>query len=315
MVNYELMRHAIVCLALLGFLTACGSPPPPPQMRAYKAQQQAEKIVYVNTRLERVDVKQESEAVIRATYNIQGKAPRQPNAYALVVGITKYQNATPVTYADYSAFAFKELATKALGVPEENILLLVNEEATSGQVKSKIELIKELADEGSKIYVYFAGHGVPGRDSNSYLLPADMSADAIHLEPGLMLNNIYQRLAMSKADNVYVFVDSCFSGKDDRGELLYKGVAPVLRTSKTTLTSNKLTIISAGGSSDFANDLKEKKQRMFTYYLIKALESGEKHIDSVFPQIQAQVKRASLMKGIGYKQVPELAGKTNASLY
>lgn len=302
-------------LVLSSVLSACAAPPPT-EFRAYKPPEQKEKIVYVNNGTDtKANVQRESGDVIRAAYNIRPSASARHNSYALVIGIAKYQNATPVAYADYSAFAFKELATKALGVPEENVLLLVNDEATSGQIKSKIELLKELTDKGSKVYVYFAGHGVPGKDGNSYLLPADMSADAIHLEPNLMLANIYQRVAKSQADNVYFFVDSCFSGKDDRGELLYKGVAPVLRTTKTVITSDNITILSAGGSSDFANDLEDKKQRMFTYYLIKALEGGEKHIDNVFPQVQAQVKRASLMKGIGYKQVPELSGKTNVSLY
>lgn len=295
-------------------LAGCGTPEPA-KLRAYVPPAQQERVVYVgNANTQAENVERQSVELIRANYSIKRKQVQQ-NSYALIIGIANYQHATPVVYADYSAYAFKELATNTLGVPAENVLMLVNESATSGQIKSKVELLKELADKGSKVYVYYAGHGVPGRDGNSYLLPADMSADAIHLEPNLMLNSIYQRLAQGKASNIYVFVDSCFSGKDDHGELLYKGVAPLLRVASAKPVAKNLTVVTAGGASDFANDLEAKKQRMFTYYLIKALEGGATRIDSVFPQVQSQVKRASLMKGIGYKQVPELAGNTTASLY
>jgi len=112
-----------------------------------------------------------------------------------------------------------------------------------------------------------------------------MSADSIHLEPNLKLDNIYKKLSKAQAKNVFVFMDSCFSGKDDEGSLLYKGVAPVLRTKKTVISSNKLTILTAGKSTDFANDFQAKQQRMFTYYLIKELASGSKNLNKIYPDI------------------------------
>ena len=142
-----------------------------------------------------------------------------------------------------------------------------------------------------------------------------MSADSIHLEPNLKLDNIYAKLSQAQAKNVFVFMDSCFSGKDDKGGLLYKGVAPVLRTKKTVISGNKLTILTAGKSTDFANDFQAKQQRMFTYYLIKELASGSKNLNKIYPDIQSDVKRASLRKGIGYKQVPQIYGNKKVSLY
>jgi len=211
--------------------------------------------------------------------------------------------------------AFQELAEKTLGIPKENIITLLNDDATSGQIKAKIELVKELSDKRGNLYVYFAGHGVPAKDGNTYLLPSDMSADSIHLEPNLKLDTIYAKLAKAQAKNVFVFMDSCFSGKDDSGSLLYKGVAPVLRTKKNVINTKKLTILTAGKSTDFANDFKSKQQRMFTYYLIKELSQGKKNLNKIYPDIQSDVKRASLRKGLGYKQVPQIYGNKKVSLY
>jgi hypothetical protein len=257
----------------------------------------------------------ENYKTIREQYSFKKNRKINEDSFALVIGINKYNENTNVAYADLSALAFQELANKTLGIPKENIITLLNDKATSGQIKAKIELIKELADRRGNLYVYFAGHGVPGKDGSTYLLPSDMSADSIHLEPNLKLDNIYAKLSKAEAKNVFVFMDSCFSGKDDKGSLLYKGVAPVLRTKKTVISSNKLTILTAGKSTDFANDYQAKQQRMFTYYLIKELASGSKNLNKIYPDIQSDVKRASLRKGIGYKQVPQIYGNKKVSLY
>ena len=245
---------------------------------------------------------------IRSKYNFTKTNVNNPDSFALVIGINQYKQNTSVEFADLSALAFEDLAINTLGIPKENIITLLNDDATSGQLKAKFELIKELADSNGNLYVYFAGHGVPGKDGNTYILPNDMSADSIHLEPNLQLNTIYSKLAKSQAKNVFVFMDSCFSGKDDKGELLYKGVAPILKRNVENSVDNKLTVLTAGGANDFANDYSDKKQRLFSYFLIKELSSGKSNLNEVYSSIKNEIKRTSLMKGIGYKQVPEISG-------
>jgi caspase domain-containing protein len=248
-------------------------------------------------------------------YTFKKASKEKPDSFALVIGISRYQQNTAVEYADTSALAFAELANKTFGIPKENIITLLNDEATSGQLKAKFALIKELADKRGSVYIYFAGHGVPGKDGSTYILPYDMTADGIHLEPNLKLDNIYAKLSKLKVKNVFVFMDSCFSGKDDKGGLLYRGVAPVLRSKKTVINSNKLTLITAGKSTDFANDYREKGQRMFSYYLIKELSHGETNLNKIYPEVKSKVKRSSLMKGIGYKQVPQIYGNKSVKIY
>ena len=245
---------------------------------------------------------------IKKEYNFTKTNVNNPDSFALVIGINNYKQNTSVEFADLSALAFEDLAINTLGIPKENIITLLNDDATSGQLKAKFELIKELADSNGNLYVYFAGHGVPGKDGNTYILPNDMSADSIHLEPNLQLNTIYSKLAKSSAKNVFVFMDSCFSGKDDKGELLYKGVAPILKRNVENSVDNKLTVLTAGGANDFANDYSDKKQRLFSYFLIKELSSGKSDLNEVYSSIKNEIKRTSLMKGIGYKQVPEISG-------
>jgi uncharacterized caspase-like protein len=192
---------------------------------------------------------------------------------------------------------------------------LLNDNASSGELKAKFEIIKELADSRGNLYIYYAGHGVPSKSGDTYILPYDMSADAMYLEPNLKLNNIYAKLSKLKVKNVFVFMDSCFSGKDDNGKLLYKGVAPVLKAKKTIVNTKKLTVITASKSTEFANEYRDKKQRMFTYYLIDELSKGETKLNEIYPNVKQKVKRTSLQKGIGYKQIPQIYGNKKVRLY
>jgi len=256
-----------------------------------------------------------SNVSLKLPYTFTETSVSQPDSFVLAIGISKYQENPNVAYADKSALAFAELANKTMGVPKENIFTLTNEQATSGQLKAKIELIKELSDSRGSLYIYFAGHGVPGKDGQTYILPYDMSADAIHLEENLRLDKIYAKLAKLNVQKVLVVMDTCFSGKDDSGSLLYKGVAPVLKSKEIKIDSSKITILTAGKSTDFANDLKSKQQRMFTYYLINELSKGKRDIAEIYPDIQSKVKRSSLMKGLGYKQIPQRYGNKSQKFY
>jgi len=268
----------------------------------------------INSNAQRAQLDKQYDS-ISSQYTFKEAKHKNYDSFALIIGIRKYDLNPDVNDADLSALAFRELAIKTLGIPKENIITLLNGEATSGQLKAKFAIIKELADSNGNIYIYYAGHGVPGKDGSSYILPSDMSADAIHLEPNLKLTNIYAALAKLHTQNVFIFMDSCFSGKDDSGHLLYKGVAPVLRSKKNVIPNNKLVVFTAGKSTDFANDFGDKRQRLFSYYLIKELSQGEKNLNKIYPKIKNKVKRASLIKGIGYKQVPQIYGNSKKSLY
>ena len=249
------------------------------------------------------------------SYTFKKSKSENINSYALIIGISRYKQNPDVPYADTSARAFADLVNITFGVPKENIILLLNENASSGELKAKFEIIKELADRDGNLYIYYAGHGVPSKKGDAYILPYDMSADAMYLEPNLKLKNIYAKLSKLKVKNVFIFIDSCFSGKDDSGRLLYKGVAPVLRAKKTTVNTKKLTVFAASKSSEFANEYQDKGQRMFTYYLIDELSKGQTKLNKVYPKIKQEVKRKSLKKGIGYKQIPQIYGNDKVKLY
>ena len=241
-------------------------------------------------------------------YLVNKETARDPKKYALIFGIRIYDRQADVPFADNSAHSFNLVAQNVLGVPTENIFMLINERATSGRIKANIALVAELAERGDSVYFFFAGHGVPGIDGNTYILPTDMGADSIHLEPKLKLDTIYAQLSLSQAKRVYVFVDSCFSGRDDTGGMIYRGAAPVFKKQKKNFSSHKLTVMTAGSAEDFANQYEKQQQRLFSYYLIKGLadEKTGKDINKLYEYVRRNVKRESLRIGLGYKQIPQL---------
>lgn len=307
-----------IFISILIIFTSCGNRP---KFKAYIPPKQETKVVYQ----EKIVYKESTQNSVEKTrkefensahhFNFKSRTKKDYNAYALIIGINDYKENTDVAYADYSALSFEELAKTTLGVPEDNIITLINSDASSGQLKSKLAFIKEIPEKGGTIYLFYAGHGVPGKDGKVYMLPADMSADSIHLEPNLQLDKIYNNLSQSLASNIFVFMDSCFSGKDDKGDLLYRGVAPVMRVNKTKVENKKLIVMTAGANTDFANDYEDKEQRLFSYHLIYELSQGTKDLNQAYEVIRSKVKRTSLHKGIGYKQVPQIYGTSSKDLY
>lgn len=242
------------------------------------------------------------------------KIKKNPKAYAIIFGIEDYLLESNVNYSQNSAMSFMQYASKTLGVPDDNIWAFMGNKTTSGFIKSQWQDFINLLEKDATVYFYYSGHGVPGSDGNSYILPSDTNAETATNDKTFMLKNIYKNLSDSKAKKVVAFVDSCFSGKDDKGELLFSGVAPVLKVKKTKFDKNKMTIFTAGSSNNFSNQYKEKQQRLFSYYLMKALALGKTNTQDLFEYIRKNVANKSRKLGVAYKQIPQLQGNAKGEI-
>ena len=94
--------------------------------------------------------------------------------YAIVVGISSYPYIKPLQYADKDAELFRDfLLSKAGGlVKPENIMVLTNQDATSGNFQTAFQKLYNSRDikAGDRVYIYFAGHGDGIQDLNEYYL-------------------------------------------------------------------------------------------------------------------------------------------------
>ena len=91
------------------------------------------------------------------------KVAGRKHAYAVVIGIEKYRGKLPkADFADRDAKVVGEYLTKVLGYPEENVVVLDNENATRTDMEKYIEgWLPNRVEKDSSVFFYFSGHGTP----------------------------------------------------------------------------------------------------------------------------------------------------------
>lgn len=139
--------------------------------------------------------------------------------YAVVVGVSKYKNAgaglTNLRFADHDATAFRDFLLSPDGgsFPKENILFLVNEDATAENLRSALFTFLTKPRPQDLVVIYFAGHGAPdpNDERNLYLLTYDAKPDNMGGTAFLMsqLQDVFRLIL--KAKRVVTFTDSCHS--------------------------------------------------------------------------------------------------------
>ena len=215
--------------------------------------------------------------------NIQfNSISKRPDDIAVIIGNANYEeigqdipNVSPA-YAD--AEGIKRYFMQAKGVKEGNIIYL--KDATGSQLASVFGnqnthkgQLYNWVKKASNVYVYYAGHGVPGGDEgNAYLVPTDANAQTINLS-GYPLETLYSNLGKLPAKSITVILEACFSGASQAGNLFSKSSPIVVRTAKTMIPKN-VKVISAGAVDQMASWEQDNSHGLFTKYFLKAM-SGE----------------------------------------
>jgi Ankyrin repeats (3 copies) len=244
------------------------------------------------------------------------QVPVNKNQWAFVIGAEKYLNTDDILYARRSAELFTQTLAKVKGVPEGQIISLLDEQATSGNIKTKLKkLLEQGISEGDTLYFYYNGHGIPAvsEQNEPYLLPTDMIQDYVTTEPFFKLDNIYNMLENSKAGSVIVFMDSCFTGTTD-GVSVFKGMAATrLAPKKTSVdASGQIAILAAGKSNQFSSAWHDKGHRLFSYYIMKAFLEGSDSIEELYSYVSENVSTTSReIGGIDSLQDPTVMGNSS----
>lgn len=233
--------------------------------------------------------------------SIDNSIPESPfkseKTFALVIANEDYKRVASVPFAKNDGNIFAEYCKKTLGVPEKNVYLVEN--ATLGDIKYHINLIKKIADafngEACLIF-YYAGHGIPDEaQKTSYLLPVDgYGNDATS---GYSLESLYAELAGIPAKSVMVFMDACFSGAQRDGSMIVEARGVAIKP-KEEMPIGKLVVFSAAQGDETAFPYTEKKHGMFTYYLLKKLQDtkGDTTLGELMNYVTTEVKQQSVLQ-------------------
>lgn len=240
------------------------------------------------------------------------RAGSHPHDFAVVIGIEKYRDIGGVEFAEHDATAVRSYLVNLLGYPAENVVLLPNERATRSDLEKYLgRWLANRVDRDSAVFVYFAGHGAPNPASGEpYLVPYD--GDPNYLETtGYSLRELYASLAKLPAREIFVVLDSCFSGSGGRS-VIAAGARPLVMTTATRVSVPANTVVfAAAGGNQISTSYPREKHGLFTYFLLKGLR-GEADADGdgtitvreLYSFVRSSVEREARLENV--EQTPVL---------
>ena len=198
------------------------------------------------------------------------------DSWAVIIGIDKYDNLSNLDYAVADAEAVKDMLINQFNYVDENVRLLINEEANKDNIEQAISDVSLEAGENDRILVFFAGHGetmsLPDGGEMGYLLPVDGRQENLYAS-AIPMNDLKDLSNMSKAKHMLFLVDACYGGLAAVGT---RGLEPA----KTPNYLEKITniksrqIITAGGSTEKVIEKPEWGHSAYTMNLLRALKDG-----------------------------------------
>ncbi|MDR0954646.1 MAG: WG repeat-containing protein [Rikenellaceae bacterium] len=244
--------------------------------------------------------------------NIPETGRQKPQTFAVIFGNEDYTLSTGdasknVPYAAADAEIFAHYCEKTLGIPTQNIRLVVN--ATAGQMQSNIKWLSEKAElenGNAELLLYYSGHGLPGEDAHNdkepYLVPVDISSN--NLDMAVNLGRLYETLGQYPTVKTTVLLDACFSGGAREGSLWADSKGVRLKPKTKQPIGNMVTLTSSSGN-ERSGVYKEKKHGYFTYFLLKRLQETKGNVTygDLFDYLYENVRKTSHNEGM---QTPDI---------
>ncbi len=199
-------------------------------------------------------------------------ATPQRQSYALIIGVEEYRDLPAPTGARGDAEKFAELVKLSMGLPEQNIRVLTDQNATRGDILSELRWLDNNVPAGGRIYLYFSGHGSPDpSEGTSFLLPYEATPESME-DTGLELSMVMDRLEATSAREIIAFVDACFSGTGGRS-VLPEGIRPLVPV-QDTKPKSRIAIFSASQATEISGNRAGEDIGLFTHYLVEGLGLG-----------------------------------------
>jgi hypothetical protein len=137
--------------------------------------------------------------------------------HALVIGIGDYADPdVPALKGVVHDMDSARLMAHAMAVPEGNITVLRDRDATAARIRAEITALHARMGDGDRVFIYYSGHGTRWLDPRLKGEKGDGCTEGLLASDGEVLSNteLGARLApvAQRADKMLVFYDACFSG-------------------------------------------------------------------------------------------------------
>ncbi len=184
--------------------------------------------------------------------------------WAVIIGASRYTAMPTLRYTDddaYQVYAFLK-SPEGGALPDNQIKLLIDEDATKDNIVTAMRTIFLRADENDVIMFYFSGHGLPGA-----FLPTDYDGINNTLDHELIVNI----LKASKAKHKLVLADACHSGSIASAKT---PVANSLRRYYEAFEATKggTALLMSSRGEEYSLEDGGLRSGVFSHFLIKGLK-------------------------------------------
>jgi uncharacterized caspase-like protein len=229
-----------------------------------------------------------------------------PYRFALIIGNEDYSSyqtgigsESNVDFAINDAQKIREMCINKLGINDEKIVYLENaRQMEMVRAVNKINLLIKASEGKAEVMVFYAGHGFPDEKTKEpFLIPVDVSGSDLDFGGGIKLTKFYELLTEHPSQRITVFLDACFSGgARNQGLIAARGVKIVPKETKEAVKKN-LIVFAASSGNETSLPYKEKKQGMFTYFLLKKIDetNGNVTYSELSDYLKYQVNVNSLL--------------------
>ncbi|MBI5787979.1 MAG: caspase family protein [Candidatus Schekmanbacteria bacterium] len=259
---------------------------------------------------------------VQVTYSSIGEI------WAVVVGISKYKDKSmSLEFADEDARSFYDfLLSQYEGrIKKENVMCLLNEEATYENIRRGLRSFLGKATKNDVVLIYFAGHGgpEPGRVDELYLVPYDADRATI-TDKGIPMDEVARTIKdRIYAERVVLIADACHSGgltgKNDTRAPQELAALSSRFFSKLAENTGKI-IITASDSKELSQEGKQfgGGHGAFTHYLLEGLKGaadGRVEQDGIVTVREAyEYALGKVARATGNKQHPDIKPGVDALL-
>lgn len=190
--------------------------------------------------------------------------------FAFIIGINNYKNINSLEYAENDAKSIKEILINEYNYKEENITMLLGENANKDTILSQYsKYINKTCDNDSLLF-YYAGHGetyMGIQGNEGFLVPYDGTQENWNTLIGW--KEIIEKGNLIKAKHIFYVIDACYSGL-----ALSRGPAFASSRFLTDILSRPARqVLTAGKGDQKVADAKGPiaNHSLFTGYFIKGI--------------------------------------------
>ncbi len=260
------------------------------------------------------------------------RRPRKGKLWVAAIGVSDYQRpeVNDLNYAAKDARAVARYYRTEMGLPQEQVLTLTDQQATLQNVKRLLGTrMSSLAhDPDDTVILYFAGHGLSEADEASrdsdhfskYLLPYDGVVDDL-FATAFPMEDIWKIVQRIRAKRVVFIIDACFSGAAGGRTVYDPDRIPRARLSDEFLRriageGEGRVILTASGANEVAREEESFGHGTFTYFFLRGLRGeadgngdGDISVDEIYAYTSQQVRRKSGNSQNPEKKAPRQAGE------